>query len=149
MKKSITRVNIGCAVCAVLVAFVLVVQFVPFWQHEAGSTSINAYVWLLTYNTETTALLQGILGEDFAVGDMVTGPAAELVCGLIALVLCIFCQKSIFAPLMAAVTGLVGAAAYLTTPALQLGSCWGLHLALCILLTAAGAVTIWWKKNTK
>lgn len=148
MNGKITRVNIGCGACALLIALVLALQFVPFWQHEAGSASINAYVWLPSQNAETTALLQGALGEDFTVGNMVGGPAAELLCGIIALVLCIFCQKSIFAPLMAAVTGAVGAVAYLATPALQLGSLWGLHLATCLLLAAMGAVTTWWKKNT-
>ena len=148
MKEKITRVNIGCAACAVLIALVLVLQFVPFWQHETGSASINAYVWLPSSHSETTALLKGALGEDFTVGAMVSGPAAELVCGIVGLVLCLFCQKSIFAPLMATATGVVGTVAYLATPALQLGACWGGHLVACLLLAAVGAVTIWWKKTT-
>lgn len=148
MKKSITRVNIGCLACALLIVLSLALQFVPFWHHEAGSASINAYVWLPSHNAETTALLKAALGEDFTVGQMVAWPAAQLVCGLVGLVLCLFCQESAFAPVMALVTGVVGSIGYLATPALQLGACWGLHLAVGVLLAGMGWITLWWKKKT-
>lgn len=31
MKKSITRVNIGCFACALVLVLLLITQFVPFW----------------------------------------------------------------------------------------------------------------------
>ena len=149
MKKSSTRVNIGCFACALVLVFLLITQFVPFWKDGEMSVSISSYVWFPQDNKEVTTYLQGFLGSDFDVGNMVACPVALLVSSVVGLFMCLFMQSKWSAPIVAALTGLVGTIGYLATPALRLGSLWGMHLGLSILLLALAAVTIWWKKNTK
>ena len=149
MKKSITRVNIGCFACALVLVLLLITQFVPFWQDGEMSASISSYVWFPENNKAVTTYLKGYLGSDFTVGKMVAGPVVLLVGAAVSLFMCLFMQKQWIAPIITAVTGLAGTIGYLATPALQLGSLWGLHLGLCILLLGLAAVTIWWKANTK
>lgn len=149
MKKSITRVNIGCITCALVLVLLLITQFVPFWQDGEMSVSISSYVWFPQDNKAVTTYLQGFLGSGFDVGDMVAGPVALVVGSLVSLWMCLFMQSKWITPIVTALTGLVGTIGYLATPALQLGSLWGLHLGLSILLLVLAAVTIWWKKNTK
>lgn len=149
MKKTVTRVNIGCIACAVVLVLLLITQFVPFWQDGEMSASISSYVWFPQDNKAVTTFLQGQLGSGFQVGNMVAGPVVLLVGAAVSLWLCLFMQQQWVTPIITAVTGLAGAIGYLATPALRLGSLWGLHLGLCILLLGLAAVTIWWKANTK
>ena len=149
MKKSITRVNIGCIVCVLVLVLLLITQFVPFWQEGEMSVSIGSYVWFPEDNKAVTTYLKGFLGSDFTVGSMVAGPVVLLVGSAVSLFMCLFMQSKWITPIITAVTGLAGTIGYLATPALQLGNLWGLHLGLSILLLVLAAVTIWWKKNTK
>ena len=149
MKKTITRVNIGCVACALVLVLLLITQFVPFWQEGEMSASIGAYVWFPQDNKAVTTYLQGFLGKAFEVGNMVAGPVVLLVGSLVSLWMCLFMQSKWITPIVTAVTGLAGTIGYLATPALRLGKLWGVHLGLCVLLLAMAAVTIWWKKNTK
>ena len=149
MKKTITRVNIGCIACAAVLVLLLIAQFVPFWQDGETSASISAYVWFPSDNKAVTTYLQGHLGSDFDVGSMVACPVALLAGAAISLWMCLFMQSKRITPIITALTGLAGTIGYLATPALQLGSLWGLHLGLCILLLGLAAVTIYWKANTK
>ena len=149
MKKSITRVNIGCFACALVLVLLLITQFVPFWQDGEMSASISSYVWFPEDSKAVTTYLKNYLGSDFTVGNMVAGPVVLLVGSAVSLFMCLFMQKQWIAPIITAVTGLAGTIGYLATPALQLGSLWGLHLGLSILLLGLAALTIWWKANTK
>lgn len=149
MKNTITRVNIGCIVCAIIVLLLLVTQFVPFWQTEEISASISSYIWFPSDHKALTSHLQEQLGKGFQVDSMVAGPVVLLVGSAVSLWLCIFMQSKWVAPIVALGTGLAGTIAYLATPALQLGNLWGLHLGLCLLLVATAALTIWWKTKTK
>lgn len=148
MNKKITRVNIGCFVCAFLLLVLLVLQFVPFWHYEGGASSISTYLWFPNKNVAVTSSIKAVLGKTFEVGQIVIGCIAVLASSVLGLVTCIIGQKSIGAPFTAILAGVIGVGAYLAVPALQLGSFWGVHLAVSILIVATGAVTFWWKKNT-
>lgn len=148
MNKKMTRVNIGCFVCAFLLLIMLILQFVPFWHYEGGAASISTYLWFSTKNVAVTSMLKAALGKTFEVGQIVIGCIAVLASTLAGLVTCIFGQKSIGAPMTAILAGVVGIAAYLLVPALQQGAFWYVHLAVSVLITAMGAVTFWWKRNT-
>ena len=146
MKKSLTgKASLINIVCAVLLILLLVLQFTPFWHYgdeEPQSASIQEFVWFPSDNKALSTYIEDQLGVDFAVDEMVVMPVVVLVSGLAGAIVCILKSRASAAAILPAIAGLSGVIGYLSTPALQLGSLWILHLAVCVVLLVLSLVLL-------
>ncbi len=127
---------------ALLMILLLVMQFTSFWQagEEAGSVSIQGYVWFPDKHQDLTRELQGQLNDpSFSVGSIVLMPILELAVCSVGAVFCLVKSDRFLTMLFPAAAGIAGIWGYLK-PAFRLGSSWTVHLALCILLFAAAVL---------
>ena len=151
MKKQLTRVNIGCLVCCALALMLLFLQFVPFWPNgEAGEmASISQYIWFPGDCTGVETMLKTTLGSDYTINQMVMGPLLLLVLCVVCAALCLFKQNNLIAPVLAAITGLVGMVVYIGSAPMHQGQFWVVHLAGSVMLMLCGIVTTYWRLTTK
>ena len=143
MKLFTTRTSLCNFICVLLMFVLLVFQFTPFWNIEgetAEAVSIGSYVWFPTDNGALDDYLKERVGNDFAVESILAMPLVTLFLGIIGMVVCLVKADKFYSCLIPAVVGLVGTVAFLTTPALQLGSGWVMQLILYI-VTLAVSVT--------
>ena len=138
------KVRIGNIICAAVSLILMICMFVPFWTvPETGeSVSISAYVGFPEDEKALQNYLKDSAGDDYNINSVVIGPVFIIVFGAIGIALCLLKSGSGFCALLPAAAGCGGAWGYITQAALQLGSGWGLHLALCILLVAIAAFTV-------
>ena len=139
-----SKVRIGNIACIVITLVLMVCQFMPFWAvPDSGETaSISAYVGFPGEQQAVGSYLEAETGEGFNINHVVIGPVTIIALGAVGIALCLFRSANAFCALIPAAAGCVGAWGYITQTALQLGSGWGLHLALCVLLIAAAAFTV-------
>ena len=125
--------------CAVLMAILLVLQFVPFWHcGEAGENcSISGYVWFPSDHKELESWITS-QAKDHDLGSFVGMPILVLVLSFVGSIFCLMKADQNWVGLFSLACGVAGAVAYLTTPALQLGTGWTWHLLLCIALAMLG-----------
>lgn len=139
-------------ICAVLMAVLLVLQFVPFWHfadgEEQAAVSISSYIWFPADNDGVDDYLSAAI-EDHSINDMLVTPILLLVLCAVGVVFCLIKSRNPFALLLPLASGFVGTVGYLTTPALQMGGAWVLHLLVSILLLAAAAAgfVLHWKDS--
>ena len=133
-------------VCAALMAILLVLQFMPFWHfadgEEQAAVSISSYIWFPADNGGVDDYLSAAI-EDFSINQMLVTPILLLVLCAVGVVFCLMRAGSLPVLLLPLAAGLTGVIGYLTTPALQLGGNWLLHLlisALLLLASAAGMI---------
>lgn len=131
-------------ICAGLMLLLLLLQFTPFWKYGSEKISIQSYVWFPTSHTDLTSYLAEKLGESYAIEQIISMPIWTLVLGVCGLVLCLIWHQKFLCALIPAACGAIGIWGYMTKSAFQLGTNWGLHLAVCVimLLTAAFAFVI-------
>lgn len=138
------KIRIGNIACAVIALILMICQFVPFWTTpETGEkVSIGAYVGFPEEEKAVGNYLKETVGEGFSINGVVGGPVAIIGLGAVGIALCLLKSDAAFCALVPAAAGCIGAWGYITQTALQLGSGWTMHLALCALLVAAAAFTI-------
>ena len=138
------KVRICNWICVALMLILMICQFTPFWTvPETGErVSIGAYVAFPQEEADLESYLEDTVGEDYNINGVVLGPVCIIALGAVGIVLCLIKSENPLCALLPIAVGGVGAWGYLTKAALQLGSGWGLHLALCILTLAAGVVTV-------
>ena len=126
-------------ICAVLMAILLVLQFVPFWHYgEAGENcSIGGYVWFPSDHKELESWITS-QAEDHDLNRFVGMPSLVLVLSIVGSIFCLVKADQNWVGLFTLACGAAGAVAYLTIPALQLGTGWAWHLLLCIVLAMLG-----------
>jgi len=138
-------------ICALLMIVLLVMQFTPFWYYgEAGeSCSISGYVWFPSDQKDLESWL-GTQADGHDLNSFVGMPILVLVLSAVGAVLCLIKPDKGMISLLPTLCGVVGGIAYLTTPALKLGSGWAWHLLICIALLALGIYSlVQWGKDMK
>ena len=131
-----------CWICAVLLLVLIVLQFIPFWHYgePEKATSINGYVWMPTDHTDLEKWLASEAeGANVTAGHLVLMPLLVLVLGVAAIILCFVQSDNVYSLLAPGVAGCIGAIGYLKEAALHLGSNWGIHLTLCIVIVLLAA----------
>lgn len=98
---------------AVLMLFLAVLQFTPYWQFNGQSSSINGVVWM---------------------------PILTLLLALAGIICCIKWDDLPICTAIAVVFGLVGLIGYSSIDIYGISSLCGLHLVLCVLALIAGAI---------
>ncbi len=136
-------------ICVLLMGVLLVLQFLPFWSYDGMSTSIQSYVWFPTDHAALNTYIAGSVGGEYSINSIVLMPILVLVTAVIGIVLCITMSDNIFVGLLPLGCGLAGIWGYLTKAALQLGTNWGLHLAVCIGMLAVAALRIFFMIKNK
>lgn len=136
------NVKLFNVMCAVLMAILLVLQFVPFWHFVDGETetavSISSYMWFPDDNKALDKHLESLI-EGHSINDMLLPPILTLVLSAVGTVLCLLKPGKVLALLLPMGCGLAAVIGYLSIPALQAGAGWGLHLALGVALVVAAA----------
>ena len=121
-------------VSAILMALMLLCQFMPYWHHGEGLVdSINGYVWFPTDKPELTAYLTE---NDPAHNiNAIAWPTigVMLLCA-VGVVICLWKSSSAGAYFFPAASGVLGLWFYLTTPAMRLGAAWWAHVLLLVLM---------------
>lgn len=123
--------------CAVLMAILLFLQFVPFWQYGEAeeSCSISSYIWFPSDHKELESWLTS-QAKNHDLNSFVGMPILVLVLCAVGTIFCLVKADQGWAMLFPLACGVAGSVTYLTTPALQLGAGWTWHLLLCIVLAA-------------
>ena len=129
--------RISAAVSAVL----LVLHFVPFWKYGDGmSASIGGLVWFPYNHTGLTAELAASV-EGFSIDSLASRSALICLLCLITLVFCLINSDKHILSLLPISAGTAGVWAFLSSPALRLGSGWIIQLVLSVLLLLVGVLT--------
>ena len=130
------------AFCALLLAVLVVLQFVPFWELNGDQVSISGYIWFPLDHAELTTHFTEVITPEFKVDSLVLSSLLLLVVPAVGVVLFLYNRESTFVPCCTAATGLGGIWTYLCKPAFRLGMNWTMHFAFAILLLAAALVPI-------
>lgn len=155
--KKDKRIILCNCISAVLLVLLLVTQFLPFYtcenckNSEDGTESISSYVWFpdkhRPITNELNKVYKEVYGDDyvrengkkfkFNANDMALTPVVLFVAAVVGIVMCLIKSHKFWVTLLPLVSGGVGAWGYLTSPALQVGRNWVLHLV------AALVVAVW------
>ena len=127
--------------CAVLMAVLLVLQFMQFWTVEDTQVSIGGYVWLPSDHKDLESQFSAQF-EDYTINDTIVMPILILVLAAVGIVLSIVKVNSPLCALLPAACGLVGTIGYLIQPVFRLGSGWALHCLFSVAMLAVAAVTL-------
>jgi len=128
-------------VSAAVSAILLVLHFVPFWKYGDGmSASIGGLVWLPYNHTGLTAELAASI-EGFTVDSLAGRSALLCILCLAALFFCLLNSEKYMFSLLPISAGIAGVWAFLSSPALRLGSGWIIQLVLSVLLLLVGILT--------
>lgn len=131
------------AVCVLLLAVLLVLQFTPFWELDGQQISIGSYIWFPTEHSDLTGYIQEeTVNPDYRIDSLVLPSIVQLVIPAAGIFLFLYNREGIFVQICAAVSGLVGIWSFLCKPAFRLGTIWYVHLILVILLLIAGIVSL-------
>lgn len=137
------------AFCALLMAMLIVLQFVPFWELDGQSVSISGYIWFPLDHAELTAHFTEAINPDFKVDSLVLSSLLQLVVPAVGIVLFLYNRESIFVTCCTAAAGLGGIWSFLSKPAFRLGMNWQIHCAFAIALLVAALISVLarWKKR--
>lgn len=124
---------------AVLMLFLAVLQFTPYWQFNGQSSSINGYVWFPLDHTDLVNYLTENVGA-FDTNGVVWMPILTLLLALAGIICCIKWDDLPICTAIAVVFGLVGLIGYSSIDIYGISSLCGLHLVLCVLALIAGAI---------
>lgn len=126
MKKSQICNYVGIA----LMALLLLLQFMPFWD----GVSIQSYIWFPKEYTVIDSYIASQVGGDYNINSIIWIPIIILVFTVVGIVLSLIMSDNIFVGLVPLVCGLAGVYGYLVKAPLQLGTNWSIHLAVCAIL---------------
>lgn len=135
------RIAIGSAIIMLLM---VALTGLPYFSYDGGSVSISSYVWFPYEHAEFETYLAGQF-EGYEINSVIGTPIFLQVSGVIGAALLIWLNGKRFAPLVPLCYGAIGTVGYLTSGFLRLGSAWGLHLALLVILVGLGALGLYWQ----
>ncbi len=145
-KNTVSYARIFNYVCVVLMLLLLVTQFLPFWNCagcEDGMASVSDYVWFPNRHKDiTNNIMKDLYGKTFVVSQVVNAPLLILFGCVLGIILCI---KNAHKPLTAIIPLIVGGAGvigYLTTPGLQVGQNWIVHVIAAALVMVCALVSL-------
>lgn len=140
--KKFPSVKLCSAICALLMAILLILQFVPYWELDGQQVSIGGYIWFPSEHADLTAHFQEMVSPDFKVDSLVLSSILQMAIPVAGIIFFMHNRESIFAQICTAACGLVGLWSYLSKPAFQLGTNWYFNLILAAVLLAAAIISI-------
>lgn len=135
MKNSAKIITILKWVSVALMAGIIALQFVPYWEVEGVAYSISKYFWFPTEQRELISHLRKVAGVDIDINVMVVPALCQLVGSVIGIFMYITKKRGPFAALIPTIAGVGGVWGCLAVPQYKVGSLW-------IVLLAVSAVTL-------
>ena len=128
----------------VLMGVLLLLQFLPFWNIDGVSVSIQGYIWLKPGDEQIGEYLAPYLnvGDSFLINKVIAMPLLVLVLVLTGIVLNLI-FNNIYTTVLPLLCGVIGAWGYLAKPAFQLGTGWVLHLVVCIAIFVVAGIKMY------
>lgn len=143
MKIGTNAIRVCNIICLVLMLALLVCQFLPFWTVGEKQVSVQGYTWITWEHEDLTDSFVDTFGKDYMVKDMVLTPVVVLAGVIIAAIFCIRKLKKPGVGILPFLVGVLSIWGYLSTPVLQMGMLWQLHLALSIAMTVVSLVPLY------
>jgi len=137
-KKNTMYSLIFVFISAALMVVTLLLQFAPFWTEGSQTVSINGFVYFPLEHNELQASFADIMGSTLNLNAFVWPLILQTALAIVGIVVCLWKPDKFVVSLLPILCGGVGIGAYLTNPALQLGTGWILHLAVGILTLLVG-----------
>ena len=141
--KKYPSVTLCNAICIILLAALLILQFTPFWELNGQQISIGGYIWFPTSHENLTSHFQEAINADFKVDSLVLASLIQLLLPAAGIGLLIYNRESIFVPVCTAVCGAGTVWSYLSKAAFRLGYNWYLYLVLGIILMVAAIASVY------
>lgn len=141
-KKVMKKSTMSNFICIALMGLLLVLQFMPFWNYDGMSTSIQSYIWSPLAYGRLDEYIAGHVGGTYVIDQIIAMPILVLVIAVAGIILCIWKSDNIFTTIFPLACGSVGVWGYLCKPAFQLGTNWVFHLVVCIAMIVAGILRI-------
>lgn len=118
----------------VLLVAIFALQFIPFWNIEGESFSIQDYIWNEATNRTVTDYIKSFIGNDYRVSSLAFTAGVQLIAPAITFILYLRKSSCNAIGFFTFVTGVIGTWGFLTKPAFQLGTLWIVYLVIDILL---------------
>lgn len=142
-------VKVGNLLCALLMALLVVLQFVPFWNVEGEGISAMGYLGFPDDHSNLTSWLNQSVEGGFEINQIVGWVFFGTVACIVGVILCVKYREKAPAALMPVMAGILGLLYCATEPAFRMGSVWVLHLVLYILLLGLAVMVLAAKKTTE
>lgn len=146
-----SKVKLGNRISALLMALMLILQFLPYWHYgeaDALSASINGFVWFPHHHAGLTEQLT-TQNADYSINPVAYTTVGLFVLCVLGTVLCLRKSDSALCAIFPVTAGLLGLTSYLSTPAFQAGAwCW-VHVTLFVLMTIVGVAAVASKRSRK
>lgn len=129
---------------ALLMALLLILQFVPYWHYGEGdalSASINGFVWFPHHHDALTEELTA-QHKGYSINPIAWTTVGLFVLCAAGAVLCLYKSHASPCAMLPLLAGLLGLGGYLSTPALRAGSLYYVQLALFALMLISAVATI-------
>ncbi len=138
------RTSVCNLICAVLMVFLLVLQFTPFWSfgEDAETASIQGYVWFPTDHGSLEKYIEEATGSKHDINSILAMPILVLLLGAAGSLLCLIKHDQIWTAAFPVACGACGMWGYLSKAAFRLGTNWPFHLVLCIAMFVVGLLSI-------
>ena len=147
MKKSkISYGQIASYICIVLMLLLLATQFMPFFECpgcESGTTSASDYVWFPDHHKEITkGVMKDLYGREYEIAQVILPNIAILVSTILGIIFILKTGANPWVSLIPLAGSAIAFFGYLTTPGLQIGQNWILHLVAAALVMVCSLVTL-------
>lgn len=129
--------------CIILMACLLICQFLPFWHYGDTDVSINGFVWFPKNHVQLETTLSEALGTEVTINDIVRSAVLLLILCVAGIIAGIYKSESSLLALLPLAAGCTGLWQYLGKPVFRLSSCWWFHLCLSIALVLVSAMCIY------
>ena len=141
------RIKCCNRIAALLMAVLLVGQFVPYWQYGEGlSASINGYVWFPTEHQGLTEELNPLV-EKYPCNQAALVAIPVLLLSALGVLLCLFRSDRPMTSLLPVMAGGYGLIGYLCSPVMRAGGLWWAHGIAFALLLALGLTALGQKER--
>ena len=138
MKTIIQNKKLFSIILAVLMAGTIVMQFLPFWNNGETTCSIQRMLWFPDDQPEIQSYIESMSGSPFNIDSVVWLTLGTMICSVLGFCFSLFKPNTLLPSIFSTCSGFFGVWNYLSRPVLRLGSLWGIHLAVSILMLILG-----------
>lgn len=145
-KNNISYGQIFSYICIVLMLLLLATQFLPFFECpscEDGTASASDYVWFPDHHKDITkGVMRDLYGREFEVSQVILPNIAILISCILGIIFILKTGANPWVSLIPLAGSAIAVVGYLTTPGLQIGQNWILHLVAAALVMICSLVTL-------
>ncbi len=137
MKRKIDLTRLTTILCAIPTLGLLICQFLPFWKLGDQHISINRFIWFCFEHADYEKYFGEFLGNPkFSAGNIVGCNVITLIACVLGVFFCIKKPDELWTAAFPVIGAAAGLYSYIAYPIYRIGSLWGLHIAMCIIMLA-------------